>query len=87
MFCSLSGCCCHVMATIWILDEYSRLKLIRTPQVKSKTSKPQAWGIPNRKRKIFHEPVMETKVVKPKQALNITNTSDKLERRYEINIF
>jgi hypothetical protein len=35
----------------------------------------------------FHEPVMETKAVKPKQALNITNTSDKLERRYEINIF
>jgi hypothetical protein len=67
------------MATIWILDEYSRLKLIRTPQVKSKTSKPQAWGIPNRKRKIFHEPVMDTKVVKPKQALNITNTSDKRE--------
>ncbi len=61
-----SGCCCHIIATIWMLDEYSRKNLVQATSSKSKTSKPQAWGIPNQKRKITHEPVMETKVVRPK---------------------
>ena len=43
------------MATMWTLDEYSRLKLTHTPSLK-----------PNRKRTVIHEPVMETKVVRPK---------------------
>ena len=70
MICSKSGCCCHIMATIWMLDEYSRKNLVQAPSSKSKTSRPQAWGIPNQKRKITHEPVMETKVVRPKHISN-----------------
>ena len=70
-FFSKSGCCCHVMATVWILDEYSRLNLTETPSssiTKSRTLKSQAWGIPNRKRTVVHKPVMETKLCRPMQA-------------------
>lgn len=62
-----SGCCCHVMAVIWKLDEMSRnnklQKLIQDDR--ACTSKPRKWGIPGR-REVEHEPVMASKLVKPR---------------------
>ena len=60
------------MATLWLLDDYSRQHLTRAPQTISRTSKPQAWGIPNQKRKVIHEPVMETQVLHPKHPSEVT---------------
>ena len=67
------------MATIWLLDEYSRLGLSETPYnsrstTKSRTSKPQGWGVPSRKRTIVHKPVMETTLSRPRL---ITDTTEK----------
>ena len=59
----------HALVTVWLLDKYSRLNLTETPSssiTRSRTSKPQAWGIPNRKRTVVHKPVMETKLCRPK---------------------
>lgn len=54
-----SGCCCHVMAIIWKLDEMSRNKLL-TNQCKDDrpcTSKPKKKGILG-KRTMIHEPII-----------------------------
>lgn len=62
-----SGCCCHVMAVIWKLDEMSRNNKLQKPirDDRACTSKPRKWGIPG-KREVEHEPVMASKLVKPR---------------------
>ena len=67
-----SGCCCHVMALIWKLDEMSRNKLL-TNQCKDDrpcTSKPRKWGIPG-KRTVTHEPIMASQLFKPRHQTEI----------------
>lgn len=67
-----SGCCCHVMAVIWKLDEMSRNKLL-TNQCKDDrpcTSKPRKWGIPG-KRTVMHEPIMASQFFKPRHQTDL----------------
>jgi hypothetical protein len=67
-----SGCCCHVMAVIWKLDEMSRNNMLQKPVEDNRacTSKPRKWGIPG-KREVNHEPVMSSKLVKPRHQLDL----------------
>lgn len=62
-----SGCCCHVMAVIWKLDDMSRNKQLCKPFDDDRpcTSKPRKWGIPGR-REVEHTPVMMSKILKPR---------------------
>ena len=62
-----SGCCCHVMAVIWKLDELSRKNTVEQVDNRSCTSKPRKWGIPG-KRTVQHNPVMSQKLFKPRHA-------------------
>ena len=62
-----SGCCCHVMAVIWKLDELSRKNTVEQVDNRSCTSKPRKWGIPG-KRTVQHNPVMSQKLFKPQHA-------------------
>ena len=62
-----SGCCCHVMAVIWKLDEISRKTTVQQVDNRSCTSKPRKWGIPG-KRTVHHNPVMSQKLFKPRHA-------------------
>ena len=62
-----SGCCCHVMAVIWKLDEISRKNTVEQVDNRSCTSKPRKWGIPG-KRTVQHNPVMSQKLFKPRHA-------------------
>ena len=61
-----SGCCCHVMAVIWKLDEMSRNNEMENQCDNDVpcTSKPRKWGIPGR-RTVEHEPIMASKLIKP----------------------
>ena len=62
-----SGCCCHVMAVIWKLDEMSRNNEMENQCDNDVpcTSKPRKWGIPGR-RTVEHEPIMASKLIKPR---------------------
>ena len=62
-----SGCCCHVMAVIWKLDEMSRNNEMENQCDNDIpcTSKPRKWGIPGR-RTVEHEPIMASKLIKPR---------------------
>ena len=62
-----SGCCCHVMAVIWKLDEMSRNNEMENQCENDVpcTSKPRKWGIPGR-RTVEHEPIMASKLIKPR---------------------
>ena len=62
-----SGCCCHVMAVIWKLDEISRRNTVEQVVNCSCTSKPRKWGILG-KRTVQHNPVMSQKLFKPRHA-------------------
>ena len=62
-----SGCCCHVMAVIWKLDEISRKNTVQQVDNRSCTSKHRKWGIPG-KRTVQHNPVMSQKLFKPRHA-------------------
>ena len=62
-----SGCCCHVMAVIWKLDEISRKSTVEQVDNRSCTSRPRKWGIPG-KRTVQHNPVMSQKLFKPRHA-------------------
>lgn len=67
-----SGCCCHVMAIIWKLDEMPRNKLL-TNQCKDDrpcTLKPRKWGIPG-KRTVMHEPIMASNFFKPRHQTDL----------------
>ena len=66
-----SGCCCHVMAVTWKLDDMSRNKL-KKPVYDDRpcTSKPRKWGIHGR-REVEHEPVMASKLVKPRHQSDV----------------
>lgn len=66
-----SGCCCHVMAVIWKLDDITRKKEAYKPtDDRACTSKPRKWGIPSR-RKVDHKPVMESSIFKPRHESDI----------------
>ena len=62
-----SGCCCHVMAVIWKLDEISRKNTVEQVDNRSCTSKPRKWGISG-KRAVQHNPVMSQKLFKTPHA-------------------
>lgn len=62
-----SGCCCHVMAVIWKLDEIFRKNTVEQVDNRSCTSKPRKWGIPG-KRTVQHNPVMSQKLFKTPHA-------------------
>ena len=63
-----SGCCCHVMAVIWKLDEMSQNNKMENQCENDVpcTSKLRKWGIPGR-RTVKHEPIMASKLIKPRQ--------------------
>ena len=65
-----SGCCCHVMAVIWKLDEISRKDGVQPAGKRSCTSKPRKWGISG-KRTVQHNPIMTQKLFKPRLSLDI----------------
>ncbi|XP_078358664.1 uncharacterized protein LOC144643327 [Oculina patagonica] len=67
-----SGCCCHVMAVIWKLDEISRNKLLTNQCEDDRpcTSKPRKWGIPG-KRTVMHEPIMASQMFKPRHQTDL----------------
>ena len=66
-----SGCCCHVIAVIWKLDDMSRNKFKKHVYDDCAcTSKPRKWGIPGR-REVEHEPVMASKLVKPRHQSDV----------------
>ena len=71
-----SGCCCHVMAVIWKLDELSRKNTVEQVDNRSCTSKPRKWGIPG-KRTVQHNPVMSQKRFKPR---HVSDTSGRKRR-------
>jgi len=62
-----SGCCCHVMAVIWKLDEITRNQGTMHTELDNRacTSKPRKWGIPG-KRQVDHQPIMEKNIFKPR---------------------
>ena len=67
---SNSGCCCHVMAVIWKLEEMTRMSELKTltPDSLPCTSKPRQWGKGHRREVEFH-PVMASNVVQPRHDL------------------
>ena len=67
-----SGCCCHVMAVIWKLDEMSRNNLLqnRCKDDRPCTSQPRKWGIPG-KRAVMHEPIMASQLFKPRHQTDL----------------
>ena len=70
-----SGCCCHVMAVIWKLDELSRKNEVKQVDNRSCTSKPRKWGIPG-KRTVQHTPVMSQKLFKPRHTSDTPGKSE-----------
>ena len=69
---SNSGCCCHVMAVIWKLEEMTRKSELKTLTHDSLpcTSKPRQWGKGHRWEVEFH-PVMASNVVQPRHASDL----------------
>ena len=66
---SNSGCCCHVMAFIWKLEDMTRKSELKniTPDNRRCTSKPREWGKGGR-REVEFSPVMALKITKPRHA-------------------
>ena len=66
---SNSGCCCHVMAIIWKLENMTRNSELQnsTPDNRCCKSKPRQWGKGNKREVEFH-PVMASTLVKPRYA-------------------
>ena len=69
---SNSGCCCHVMALIWKLENMTRNSELQnsTPDNRCCTSKPRQWGKGNKREVEFH-PVMASTLVKPRHASDL----------------
>ena len=69
---SNSGCCCHVMATIWKLENMTRNSELQnsTPDNRCCTSKPRQWGKGNKREVEFH-PVIASTHVKPRHASDL----------------
>ena len=69
---SNSGCCCHIMAIIWKLENMTRNSELQnsTPDNRCCTSKPRQWGKGNKREVEFH-PVMASTLVKPRHASDL----------------
>ena len=69
---SNSGCCCHVMALIWKLEDMTRKSELKniTPDNRCCTSKPREWGKGGR-REVEFSPVMALKITKPRHASDL----------------
>ena len=69
---SNSGCCCHVMALIWKLEDITRKSELKniTPDNRCCTSKPREWG-KGSKREVEFTPVMASKITKPRHASDV----------------
>lgn len=69
---SNSGCCCHVMAVVWKLEDMTRKsELIKSvPDSLPCTSKPREWGKGNKREVEFH-PVMASNLVKPRHSSDL----------------
>ena len=69
---SNSGCCCHVMALIWKLEDMTRKSELKnvTPDNRCCTSKPREWG-KGSKREVEFTPVMASKITKPRHASDL----------------
>ena len=65
---SNSGCCCHVMALIWKLEDMTRKSELKniTPDNRCCTSKPREWG-KGSKWEVEFTPVMASKITKPRR--------------------
>ena len=69
---SNSGCCCHVMALIWKLEDMTRKSELKniTPDNRCCTSKPREWAKGGR-REVEFSPVMALKITKPRHASDL----------------
>ena len=69
---SNSGCCCHVMALIWTLEDMTRKSELKniTPDNRCCTSKPREWG-KGSKREVEFTPMMASKITKPRHASDL----------------
>ena len=69
---SNSGCCCHVIALIWKLEDMTRKSELKniTPDNRCCTSKPREWGKGGR-REVEFSPVMALKITKPRHASDL----------------
>ena len=68
------GFCHHQLALLYQLAHYESLRLIKIPELVSKTSQPQEWHIPPRSHGFDPRPVTDLVVVKPPQPSTITGT-------------
>ena len=75
---SNSGCCCHVMALIWKLEDMTRKSELKniTPDNRCCTSKPREWGKGGR-REVEFSPVMALKITKPRHASELPGRKKK----------
>ena len=62
--------CQHVVGTLHQLISYQQLNLRTVPLMESKTSLPQTWHIPSRKKGIEPQPILQSVVQKPKREPN-----------------
>ena len=69
---SNSGCCCHVMAVIWKLEDMTRKSELKnsTPDNLPCTSKPRQWGKGHRREVEFH-PIIASNIVKSRHGSDL----------------